>query len=220
MNKKTKRKWIPVICFVLVCGVAGLLLHYDRQKNRSLVTELVQDRGMFPVESQAPTEESPEQKDAGVPEETEQMLYVHLCGAVKEEGVYRLPEGSRLQDGIAAAGGFRTDADTVYHNLAALLKDGQKIYVPTTDETKSISVEERAGEGDVLSGQTKNQPVNLNTADLEQLMTLRGIGEAKAKDILRYREKVGAFQNIEEIMNVSGIGEAMFERIKEDIVAE
>ena len=220
MNKKTKRKWIPVICFVLICGVAGLLLHYGQQKKRFLVLENASEWVSPPVESPAPVEEHPEQKDAGVSEAVKPALYVHVCGAVKEEGVYRLPEGSRLLDGIEAAGGFRADADTVYHNLAALLKDGQKIYVPTAEETKSISVEERAGEGDVLSGQKEIQPVNLNTADLEQLMTLRGIGEAKAKDILRYREKVGSFRKIEEIMNVSGIGEAMFERIKEDIVAE
>lgn len=222
MDKKIKRKWIPVICFVLICGGTGLLLHYGQQRKRLLVSENASERITPFVESSAPVEEPQKQKDDSLPDTAEQVLYVHMCGAVKEEGVYQLPAGSRLQDGIAAAGGFRSDADTAYHNLAALLKDGQKIYVPTVEETKTFSVEERSGVGDALFGTEKKgtQPVNLNTADLEQLMTLSGIGEAKAESILKYREKVGSFQKIEEIMNVSGIGEAMFERIKEDIVAE
>lgn len=222
VDKKMKRKWIPAVCFVIACGIAGLLLHYGQRRNRMLVSEYGPERLTPYAESSVPTEGAVKQTETELTDMAEQMLYVHLCGAVKEEGVYRLPEGSRLQDGIAAAGGFRTDADTVYHNLAALLKDGQKIYVPTTDETKTISVEERAGETDARLDGEKNesQPVNLNTADLEQLMTLSGIGEAKAESILKYREKVGSFQKIEELMNVSGIGEAMFERIKEDIVAE
>lgn len=222
MDKKIKRKWIPVICFVLICGGTGLLLHYGQQRKRLLVSENASERITSFAESSASIEEPQKQRDDSLPDTAEQVLYVHMCGAVKEEGVYQLPAGSRLQDGIAAAGGFHSDADTAYHNLAALLKDGQKIYVPTVEETKTFSVEERAGVGDALFGTEKKgtQPVNLNTADLEQLMTLSGIGEAKAESILKYREKVGSFQKIEEIMNVSGIGEAMFERIKEDIVAE
>lgn len=222
MDKKTKKKWIPIVCFVLLCGGGGLLLHYGQQRKRLLVSEKVPEIVTPYVQSSGPEKESAEPEEDEIPDAVVQLLYVHICGAVKAEGVYQIPEGSRLQDGIMAAGGFRSDADTAYHNLAAPLKDGQKIYVPTVEETAAISVEERVGETDVRLDGAKNEsgPVNLNTADLEQLMTLRGIGEAKAKDILRYREKVGAFQKIEEIMNVSGIGEAMFERIKEDIVAK
>ena len=222
MDKKSKRKRIFAICFVLVCGTVGLLLHYGQQKKRLLVSEKIPETITPYVQSSVPEKAPAKPKEDDTAQEEEQVLYVHICGAVNAEGVYRLSAGSRLQDGIAAAGGFRSDADATYHNLAALLKDGQKIYVPTVEETREVSVEERTGEVDTLSGADKkgNQPVNLNTADLEQLMTLAGIGEAKAKSILKYRDKIGSFQTIEEIKNVSGIGDAMFERIKEDIVAE
>lgn len=222
MDKKIKKKVIPAIGFIMVCGVVCLGLHYGGQGKKEILMEKV------PQQSGNATENSfenvPMVTDTVNPEEKkEPILYVHICGAVKEEGVYVLPAESRLQDGIAAAGGFREDADRLFHNLAAPLKDGQRVYVPTKEETKDVSVEERTeGTSDWFYGEESNgnQPVNINTADLEQLMTLSGIGEAKAKSILQYREKVGGFQSIEEIKNVSGIGDAMFERIKEDIVAE
>jgi len=222
MDKKSKRKRIFAICFVLVCGAVGLLLHYGQQKKRLLVSEKIPETITPYVQSSVQEKAPAKPKEDDIAQEEEQVLYVHICGAVKEEGVYRLVVGSRLQDGIAAAGGFRSDADATYHNLAALLKDGQKIYVPTMEETRAVSVEERNGEVATLFGAEKkgDPPVNLNTADLEQLMTLAGIGEAKAESILKYREKIGSFQTIEEIKNVSGIGDAMFERIKDDIVAE
>lgn len=222
MDKKSKRKRIFAICFVLVCGAVGLLLHYGQQKKRLLVSEKIPETITPYVQSSVSEKAPAKPKEDDTAQEEEQVLYVHICGAVKEEGVYRLVVGSRLQDGIAAAGGFRSDADKTYHNLAAPLKDGQKIYVPTVEETRTVSVEERTGEVATLFGAEKkgDPPVNLNTADLEQLMTLAGIGEAKAESILKYREKIGSFQTIEEIKNVSGIGDAMFERIKDDIVAE
>lgn len=169
----------------------------------------------------------------GQPEESqketlETVICVHLCGAVTTEGVYILPEGSRLIDGVTAAGGFLAIADTSYHNLASLLTDGQKVYVPTKEETKEVPVEERTqssgSTGSEKPGKNKetkvSAKVNINTAGIEELTTLSGIGESKAKSIVQYREKVGAFQSIEELKQVSGIGDAMFERVKEDITVE
>ena len=221
MDKKKKMAWVAG--FVVVCGVVCLFLHYGRERKRQIVTEKTAEVTEFSEEDRIPEEDSQGREESQSAKEQETVLYVHLCGAVKTEGVYELPSGSRLRDGIVAAGGFLEVADTTYHNLAARLKDGQRIYVPTKEETKTVTAEDRiANTGDVSGTRNKieNTKVNLNTADIEELMTLSGVGEAKAESILQYREKVGEFQSIEELKNVSGIGDAMFERIKEDITVE
>lgn len=225
MDKNRKRKTVLAVCFVLVCGVLWLWMHYGGQRKEQIVLEKQEESETVRKVETVPdrTEEKTEPVDVT---EEPKALYIHVCGAVVTEGLYVLPAGSRLADGIAAAGGFSETADTAYHNLAACLSDGQKIYVPTLEETEALPVSERGeavGTGEpgpetLSSGQEGK--VNLNTAGKDELMTLPGIGEAKAERILQYREKVGKFQRIEEIRNVSGIGEAIFERIKETIIAE
>lgn len=225
MDKRKRIKVVVAGCFLLVCGTVWLGMHGKNRQMREIVqvkqeeqsnNEEMQTQPLFTPEPENETAET-------VP--TEPMRYVHVCGAVENEGVYGLPAGSRVIDGIKAAGGFCEGADSAYHNLAAILTDGQKVYVPTTEETKALSVEERVkGNGTASHGEAgagaQKRPVNINTADTEELMTLSGIGKSKAEAILRYREKVGPFQKIEEIKNVSGIGDAMFEQIKDSIVAE
>lgn len=223
MDKKQKKKLVPAVCFVLICGVAYLGIHYSGQRKEQIVLEKQDDKTEF-AEADGVAGMCPEEATVSrIPEQTEE-IYVHVCGAVETEGVFVLTEGSRLADGITAAGGFCENADTSYHNLASCLSDGQKVYVPTREETAELSVFERVMTNDAEAKITESDAgggkVNINTAGAEELMTLNGIGEAKAKSILQYREKVGAFQSIEELKQVSGIGDAMFERVKEDIVAE
>lgn len=224
MDIKTKRKLIPAIGFVLVCGVVCLKLQYGCRESEQIVLE---KRAEAVSASELPAAESSSdvlKVPDDLEQETEKIIVVHICGAIVSEGVYSLPAGSRLADGIAAAGGFGEDADTTFHNLAAYLSDGQKVYVPTLGETGELPVTERLERNDENKGSltpgTANDKINLNTAGLEELMKLNGIGEAKAESILQYREKVGSFQCIEDLKNVSGIGDAMYERIKECIVAE
>ncbi len=151
-------------------------------------------------------------------EETEQektvTVYVHVSGAVNAPGVYQLPEKSRTYEAIASAGGFRTDADQDYINLAREVADGEKITVLTTEEARALRAAEDAAaiaeEGTASSGK-----VNLNTADLSRLCTLPGVGESRARSIIAYREKNGGFQKIEDIMKVSGIKEGLFEKIRD-----
>lgn len=143
--------------------------------------------------------------------ETKALLYVHVCGQVKNPGVYQLEEGARIYDAVQMAGGLTEEAFEEAVNLAKLITDGEQIRIPDHTEAESYYAEEQ---------QTENGLVNLNTATKEQLMTLTGIGEAKAKDILAYREEYGGFQTIEEIMKVPGIKEAAFAKIKNEIAVK
>lgn len=148
---------------------------------------------------------------AAAPEESgEPTIMVHVCGQVNHPGVYEAPEGSRLFELLELAGGVTKEAAEDYLNLAAVAKDGQQIYVPGRAEAASMP-RQQAGE------EARAAKININTAGPDQLATLRGIGEAKARDIINYREIHGAFQKIEDIMKISGIKEAAFEKIKDQI---
>ena len=146
-------------------------------------------------------------------EATSQLVYVHVCGAVKNPGVYALLDGARVVDAITAAGGFRKKADETVLNQAELVVDGQRLYVPSKEETKDSGVVT----GEDFSEATSQSLVNLNQATKEQLMTLPGIGEAKAAMIIQYRQEHGAFTAIEDIMNIEGIKEGVFSKIKDYI---
>lgn len=162
--------------------------------------------------------------DAGKAEETVPATdpppcYVYVCGAVLHPGVYRLQEGQRIYEAIELAGGFASGAARSWLNLAGKVEDGMKLEVPDEEQAKQWQQPAPSGQTD-LSGQTADtgrKKVNLNTATREELMTLKGIGEARAEDIIRFREKQGYFQAIEDIMKVPGIKEAAFEKIKEEI---
>lgn len=133
--------------------------------------------------------------------EKDEDIYVYVCGAVNQEGVYRLPHGSRVYEALEMAGGFREDAATTAVNQAEVLEDESRVYVPAI--------------GEVVEQQEDDGRVNLNTASKEQLMTLPGVGAAKADSIIQYRNENGKFQSIEEIKEISGIKEGLFEKIKD-----
>lgn len=133
---------------------------------------------------------------------------VYLCGAVVQPGIYEVEEGTRIYEIIELAGGFAENADETCLNLAETVSDGRMIRVYYEGESRS-----GAGSGENAScGNTGK--VNLNTAGLGELMSLPGIGEAKASEIMRYREKHGFFRSTEEIMNVPGIKDGLYEKIK------
>lgn len=135
------------------------------------------------------------------------VIYVHVCGAVKNPGVYELPAGSRNYEAVEAAGGFAEDACEDYLNMAAVLADGSRLEIPTMEEAETM-------EESVRPAEASDGKVNINTADIEKLCTLPGVGEGRAKAIIEYREKQGGFRKKEDIMQVSGIGEKMFERME------
>lgn len=144
---------------------------------------------------------------------TASLIMVHICGMVNMPGVYEVEEGSRVYEVVELAGGFASGAAESYLNLAETVADGQKLVVPSLEEADG----DRYGQA-VRAGDTGL--VNINTADKEELMTLPGIGEAKALAIIAWRTEHGSFQSTEEIMQVSGIKESAYEKIKLLITTE
>lgn len=143
---------------------------------------------------------------------TEESIFVYICGAVVSPGVYELPAGSRIIQVIEAAGGLTEDADSLLVNQAQIVEDGEQIRIYTKEEAKQAEIQMNTEAGTTADGK-----VNINTATAEVLMTLSGIGEAKAEAIIEYREEHGDFTAIEDIMNIPGIKEAVFSKIRDRI---
>lgn len=143
-------------------------------------------------------------------------IFIYVCGAVKEPGVYVLPKGSRVYEAIRMAGGMTPEANEAFVNQARVLVDGEQITVFTKEETEGLAPE--TFDFDVPAAVPETQgKININKATVEELTTLSGIGEAKAMAIIEYRETNGAFRETADIMKVSGIGEALYNKIKDDI---
>ncbi len=152
------------------------------------------------------------------------LIVVHICGSVNSPGVVGLEKGDRLITAVLEAGGFTENADRGYLNLARMPEDGERIYVPSVEETAELSLRERMeGSGfDDGSGSDSGyiKPININKARAEELTVLPGIGESRAKDIIAYRNRVGPFEKKEDIKNVSGIGESLYSKIVDHICVE
>lgn len=137
------------------------------------------------------------------------VICVDIGGAVCRPMLAELPEGSRVEDAIEAAGGLTEDADITNINRAEFLNDGDKIFIPEfgfDDTGTPVSATDASG-----------SKININTADSVQLQTLSGIGPVTAQKIIDYRTSNGRFDSIEEIKNVSGIGDKTFDKLKDHI---
>jgi len=146
------------------------------------------------------------------------MIIVHITGAVKTEGVIELKDGDRIIDAIDKAGGIKEEADLSKVNLAYVLQDGQKLYIPSMQDDEIIqTVTDGSGDDVVVDGEPNSKTVNINRASQTELETLTGIGPSTALKIIEYRKENGNFKKIEDLMNVPGIGEAKFDAIKGDI---
>lgn len=157
-------------------------------------------------------------------------IFVHVCGAVRREGVYELPPDARVVDAIRAAGGCTKKAASYGINQAEALKDGVQVYVPTKAEIKketngvgSLASFGTEGVRTGLSSQGMNPGgggdalININLATKEELMKLNGVGEAKAELIITYRQAKGGFKDIKDIMKIKGIKQKFFDKIKDKI---
>lgn len=162
-----------------------------------------------------PEEEKSLERGAGEGKETEECT-VYICGAVKHPGVYRFSGDSRVCDAVEAAGGLLKKASREAVNLARPLVDGEQITIPERKKQKDDPQDTLAGQ-DAAGQAGDGNKVNLNEAGREELMTLTGIGEAKAQMILDYRQEHGRFSAPEEIMQISGIKEGIYNQIKDKI---
>lgn len=198
--------WCLAVFFSVLAGCAG-----EREK-----LSLTEERAQGEEEKK---EKSESRGEAEAVQSRE--ICVDLCGAVANPGVYFLKEGSRLYQAVEMAGGFTQEAATEGLNQAQELTDGQQVRVPTVEEVESQT--EIANQGNSQNPEIPgvgDGRVNLNTAGVDELMTLNGIGESRAQAILTYREENGAFQSIEQVKEVSGIGDGIYSRIKDQIVVE
>lgn len=206
-----RNRHVVFIAFLSV-ALAGGVAFYLRQPAPGPVE-------ILPVKATAITLPTPDATP------TPGMVRVYVTGAVRNSDVYFLTQGCIIKDAIQAAGGFSPDADPERINQALELKDQQQIHVPRLDEENPLPVLQGGSDSDSDAGGSETAPVaggfiNINTATLDQLDTLPGIGPAIAQRIVDYREKIGGFKSIEEITQVSGIGEATFAKIKASISVE
>lgn len=141
-------------------------------------------------------------------------IVVYICGAVKESKVITLSENSRICDAIDAVGGLLEDADLTNINLAYVLEDGEKIYIPHKgEEVLDTSTS-------YTTNNSASNKININRASQTELETIPGIGPSTALKIINYRNENGKFNSIEDIKNVSGIGDSKFNNIKEYITVK
>ncbi|MEG7333443.1 helix-hairpin-helix domain-containing protein [Bacillus sp. 0102A] len=170
-----------------------------------------------PVKQAVSTEtENTEVKQEAVKDENDTIV-IDIKGAVQHPGVYEMRTGDRVSQAIEKAGGTGEQADEMQVNLAELLQDGTVVYIPKKGEETTM---QQGSGGAVKSDGGKEAPVNINTATLEELQGISGVGPSKAEAIIAFREENGRFQTIEEITKVSGIGEKSLEKIKSSITVK
>ena len=198
-----KKNIIACISVVVTLSVVGVLV-YCSLNNEVSAMEIVQE----------------EQKCEC--EEISEEVLVDIKGAVKKPGVYKLSKNSIVNDVIVLAGGLKSGATTDDINLSKAIYNEMVIYISTKSELKekqnnTSNIPSSTSETKVDNICVNPNKVNINSATVDELTTLNGIGEAKAIKIIEYRNTNGLFKSIEDIKNVSGIGEAFYEKIKDNI---
>lgn len=212
-NKKIISIIIAIIILIVI-GIYFIINNFEKNENEFEISNI----------------EFEENKIENINAEIEEksQIIVHIAGEILNPGVISLDEGARIIDAINKAGGITNEADLSKVNLAYILEDAQKIYIPNVNEkeiienmsseiVKSGSTQENSNTGEKLKNGEK---ININTATQKELQKLTGIGESIALRIINYRKENGKFNTIEDIKNVSGIGESKFNKIKNDIIVK
>ena len=212
-----KKRYLGIVCLITACA---LLCCGCGDKGTAILIGETKESADVPAEGeqeasrasgQAGTAAQSAASGENASEAQDTTIRVYVCGAVANPGVVEIPQGSRVEDALKAAGGFGAEAGREAVNLADWVSDGQKLYFPKEGE----ALEEIAAEAESTPGL-----VNINTADVAALCTLPGIGESRAQDIISYREANGGFGACEDIMKVSGIKTAAYEKIKDKITVK
>lgn len=214
-NLNIKKYLFNIIIIILFCLLSYFVIYKINNINKKIDNKVSLNK-----------EEKEESKEKSV-----EYVIVDIKGEVTTPGVYELIKGSRVIDVINEAQGLTSNANTRYINLSKTLEDGDAIVIYSNQEIEEASKEEKievttpcvcedinnACIENNINNSDSDGKININTASIEQLTTLTGIGEAKAKAIIQYREENGNFSTIEDIMKVSGISENIFAKIKENI---
>ena len=204
MNRIIKLLKTAVLVFALIicagCNDTGITVTRQQEISTEVRQEETGEKGS----------EEPVDVETDKTAEEPCVICVVICGAVQEEWIYYVPAGSRVNDVLVAAGGFSENASTSAVNLAEMVSDGDRIYIPEEGE-EIVAV--------MTGSEEKNSEglVNINTAGKEELMTLPGIGETRAEEIIRYREQQGGFAQVEDLMKVNGIKEGTFNKLKDKV---
>lgn len=200
-----KNKNLIIICFtIILLVIISIYLYFHNNSYEEIEnTEQI----LIDNEKNSYTEDKP------------RTIIVHISGEVNNPGIIGLDEGGRIVNAIEYAGGITENADLTNVNLAYELEDGQKIYIPSINDSEEISIIQDNGENIILDNMNnkKQSKININKATEEELQKLNGIGASTAKKIIQYRTENGNFKNIEDLKNVNGIGESKYEMIKEYI---
>ena len=200
-----KNKKDIILIASLFLGLSGLGFGYKFFASKNYNKEAIHSTKF---ENKTKNDDEPSDKS-----NTSSEIFIHIDGEVNNPGLYKLFNGDRIDDAIRAAGGLTADADKSKINLAIKLKDEMKIHIYKKGESHAESI------NNLNNSNSNNKLVNINTASIEELCKLPGIGENKAKLIVEYREK-HKFAKIEDITKVSGIGKKTFEKIKNEITVE
>lgn len=224
--KDHKKKILTAAAFLIAAGlVFGLTGSRDSARELDDTGAIVMNSGGNRESGEQAEDENISAPENNTPEDRRDVenseksgIYVYICGEVINPGVYELSGDSRIYEAVDAAGGFTENAARECVNLASKVSDGMQITIYNREEAASLPADSASVGGNAgKSGTSGSGLVNLNTATKEELMTLKGIGESKAEDIIRYREKSGGFKKIEDIMKISGIKENGFQKIKDSI---
>lgn len=244
--KKIKKnlKWITISILMIVI-VGGVLIKYslDNNKFKEISIEEIELEEKNNFHEISKQEKEIEGLTENIEDKNEELknVYVDIKGAVKKPGVYEISEDKKVIDVLELAGGLAANANTTMINLAKKVFNEMVIIIYTDEEVKSANKQDaivKIVEKECICPEIKNdaclnssdtekndnqdkeeisRKVNINKATLEELLTVSGIGESKAKAIIEYRQQNGEFKKIEDIMEVSGIGEALYEKIKNNI---
>lgn len=196
-----------IIIVVAMFAVALLVIVFCNAKG----DDKVQDLEKIDLEAITQTqEEKPEAK----------KIVIHITGCVRNTGIVEVDESSRIIDVIEKAGGLTEEADISKVNLAYIVKDAQKIYIPSILDEKEIEyVSTENGDNVIIEDKMKGKTskININKANQTELEQIPGIGPSTALKIINYRKENGEFNSIEELKEISGIGDKKFNEIKENI---
>lgn len=209
-NLNKNQKIIVIVILIFMVCVIIYYLYTTLNNYQSFNTEIQTNSYLFEEENNLVISEKNN--------ESEEII-VHIAGCVKNDSIVSLKPNSRIKDAIDAAGGLTKDADLTNINLAYILEDGEKIYIPKKGE--KLEIEEYNSsiilDSSNSSSSNKISKININKATQAQLETIPGIGPSTALKIINYRNENGKFAKIEDIQNVSGIGAAKYEKMKEYI---